>query len=160
MEESGLLGVETLLDVAAEGAVDAEAGGWIGGEHGCAAGVAEAAGGGVGEEVGVLEGDGDEVFDVGDVAVVTDGGGDGGGGAEEGYGLIDEVRTEVKKEAVGRAGLFPGVGTDEGAVAIHVREDLGDTAEGAFTMELGEGEEVVVEAAIVKGGEDFALFGG
>ena len=57
----------------------------------------------------VVEGDVEGVFDGGLVAVGADAGGDGLGWAEEGEGLIDEVRAEVEEHAVGGvAGLLPG----------------------------------------------------
>ena len=136
------------------GAVDKEAGGRVGGEHGGVARVTEGAAFG---HV-VVEDEVEGVVDVGAVAVVTDEGGDAGGWAVEGEGLVDEVRAEVVEEAGGGAGdLLPGVGSLEGAVAIEAGDDLDDAAEGACGEELAEGEEVAVPAAVVKGREDAAV---
>ncbi len=75
----------------------------------------------MGQKTRVVEGDVEGVLDVGVVAVAADAGSDGLGWAEEGEGLIDEVRGEVHEQAVGvAAGLFPGGLAGEGAEAVEV----------------------------------------
>jgi hypothetical protein len=101
------------------------------------------------------------VVDRGGIALEADAGGDGFGQAKEGQRLVDEVWSEVEEQAVGLAGGFlPGTLPCYRAEAVEVGADVDDAAEGIGGDQLAEGLEVAVEAAVVEGGEDFALLRG
>lgn len=113
--------------------------GRLGGDHGA---------------VGVVQQDGE--------GILVGGGVDGAGGADEAghargeteevHGLVEEVGAEVVDGgAAGDDLVLPGVGVGRGllgAVAVEVCFELGDAAEGAVLNELGEGDEVGVEATV------------
>ena len=148
--EGGFLGVYPVLLEGAGGAVEEEARGGLGGEHGGSAARGEAR---------IVEADVEGVIHqlcVGRVvAVGADAGGNGVGPAEEGDALIDEVRAEVEEEAVGGVrNLFPGVGAGQGAEAVPMGVEGDETAQGDGFEKLVDGEEVGIPAAVVEGGGD------
>ena len=105
-----------------------------------------------------MEGDVEGVFDGGLVAVGADTGSNGGGRAEEGEGLIDEVRPEVEEHAVGGVGSFlPCVLAGDGAEAVEVGLEGDEAADSLFCDEFFDGEEVAVPAAVVEGDDVEAL---
>ena len=137
--------------------MEQEARGGVAGEHGGSAEGQQAGS----SFFGVVQDDVEGVLDVGLVAVAADAGGDGGGWAEEGEGLIDEMRAEVEEHAVGRVfGFLPGGLALDGAEAVEVGLEGDEAAYGFFFDELAYGEEVAVPAAIVKGSDDKFFAGG
>lgn len=76
----------------------------------------------------------------------------GEGGAEEVQGLVDEVAAEVVEDAVAEGrGAFPGFrcrGGRGGDVPVEGGADVCWGGEGVGGEEVGEGEEVGVEAAV------------
>jgi len=107
---------------------------------------------------GVMKGDVEGVFDLGLVAVGAHAGGYGLRLAEDGEGLIDEVRAEIPEHAVGRiARFFPGVFAGCGAVTVEVGLECDEPAEGALGKNLANGEEVAIPAAVVEGNDVEAL---
>lgn len=89
------------------------------------------------------------------VSLCANVGGDGLRCAEQGHGLIKQVRREVEKNAAARTGLFaPGTGLGSRAEAIIGGFEANDAAECASSDGLAEGLEVGVKAAIVIDRED------
>ncbi len=151
--EVGFLGVEAAFGVAALCAVDAEARGGVGGDHACAAGVAD----GVACGSVKFEQDVEGVFDGGAFAVAANAGGEALRRAEEGHGLIKQMGAEILEDAVGVAwGLFPAIGAGGGTEAVPLGEHGRDAAECAVGEYGFQGEEVAVPAAVMEGEEVLA----
>jgi len=94
-------------------------------------------------------------------AFVADVGGNGRREAEKLEGMIDEVRTDIEKNAgAGSLPLAPGVGFEIGTEAVVVRFKADDAAERAGGGELEDALEVTIVAAALIHGEEAAAFYG
>jgi len=94
-------------------------------------------------------------------AFVANVGGHGCWEAEKLEGMIDEVRTDVEKDAgAGSLALAPGVGFESGTEAIVVRFEADDAAERASGGELEDALEVAIVPAALIDGEEAAAFAG